>query len=146
CGCSGTGAGTCRAGWSGCPGSRSRPPMSAGFRWRAPVPSSHDLDGVAVGKDVVAADALVLELRRRAADPRPRARFGEGVVNQVRRVDDGRVRLERVWLGVVQAGPPQVDTDQPRELPDGLAEAVEARLVEDGNADRGEPELLRDLG
>jgi hypothetical protein len=95
---------------------------------------------------VVAADALVVELRRRAGDARSGARLGEGVVNQTRGIDDGRFGRERVRLLVLLTRAAQVDADEARELPELLAKPVEAAVVEDGDADRRQAQPFRDLG
>src|SRR5919198_226326 len=93
------------------------------MRIGAPYALRNDFDSVTVGEQVVAADALALEARRRAPHPRAPTALGELMVDRVRHVQDAYRRVEGDRLLVAQEDP-----HQPREAPDRLAERVEARV------------------
>jgi hypothetical protein len=89
-----------------------------------------------VGEHVVAADALTVELRRRPRDARADARVRKLVMDGACGIDDRRARLERLRHQLREARPPQEHAHQTGQLPERLAETVEALVVEHRDADR----------
>src|SRR5207245_2380357 len=83
-----------------------------------------DFDRVAVGDEMLAADALALETGRRSPDTGSPTLVRNLLMDRSRDVDDRRRRTKRKRLRLVVAGTSQEHADQPGAVPDRLPEHV----------------------
>ena len=107
-----------------------------------------DLDGIAVGENVIPPDALIVELRGGPGNAGARARRGELVVDGPCGVENRCSRRQRLRLCLIP-GAPKADPNQARQLPQRPSEPLEAGVVEDRDTDRGKlcsPGDFRDDG
>src|SRR6185503_13405549 len=111
---------------------RSRGPGAPGRR-RSP---GQDLDDIAVTQDVSASDLLAVEPGGRSADARPARAGAEVVVYPVGKVCDRRTGGQGERLVVTTPVAFRKHADQAGQLPDRLAETVQARVVEYRHVDR----------